>query len=232
MFVQQKIKILVIDDHPAIRAGLISMIQAYDEKFDVIGEASDPTEGLKKAQSLNPDVVITDIRFDNSSLDGIHVVRELAIHQPTINCLVITSDHNGRYMVEAFQAGAKAFLYKDADRKDYGRAIEAAFEGMTHFPRELAVEQQTWNTMQIFTSTELRIIAYLAKDFTAARAIAREFDYLDAPKTIDPRTIETHKAHINAKFKKLDRSGLPMTPHDYCIYWGIDYKNLVIHTKH
>ena len=226
----QEIKILVIDDHPVVRQGVVAMIREYGEKFHIVGEAVNPQEGLSKVQALQPDVVVTDLMFSGSVQNGIDIVKELGTQLPNVRCVVITSNMQGHYMVEAFKAGAKSFLYKDSDGKEYMRAIEAAFDGMTYFPPELSVEMEKWSRLPKLTPAQVRVLPYVAKGM-ASKAIAKELNHLDAPKQIDCRTIDQHKSAIKQKFE-IDSSGaLVSFAIKYCDDNGIDYKDLKLHTK-
>lgn len=226
----QKINILVIDDHPVVRQGVVAMIREYGEKFNIVGEAVDPLEGIAKAQSLQPNVVVTDLMFSGHSQNGIDIVKELAFRLPAVGCVLITSNMQGHYMAESFKAGAKAFLYKDSDGKEYMKAIEAAFDGMTYYPPELAMELDRWNRLPKLTPSEQRVLPFVAKGLTS-KQIAREYSHLDQPKTIDSRTIDQHKSNVKQKFGIDSSGGLVAFAIKYCDDNNLDYKNLKIQTK-
>lgn len=226
----QKIKILVIDDHPVVRQGVVAMIREYGDKFHIVGEAVDPPEGLAKAQSLQPDVVVTDLMFNEHAQNGIDIVKRLATQCPGIRCVLITSNMQGHFMVDAFRAGAKAFLYKDSAVKEYVKAIETAFEGMTYFPPELATELDRWNRLPKLTPAEERVLPYVAKGLTS-KQIAREYNLQDQPKEIESRTIDQHKSNIKQKFGIDSSGGLVTFAIQYCDDNGLDYKNLKLQAK-
>jgi DNA-binding NarL/FixJ family response regulator len=226
----KKITILVVDDHPVVRHGVVSMIREFDEKFYVVGEAASPAEGLLKAEALRPDVVVTDLSFIGQNESGISLVTQLGSSQPDIRCVVITANTQGRYMVEAFKAGANAFLYKDSDGREYRKAIEAAFEGMTYFPPQLAAELDQWNRLPRLTPAEERLIAYVARGMSS-KELAKEYNHVDAPKVIESRTFDQHKSNIKQKFGIDTMGGLVAFAIKYCDDHGIEYKSLKIHTK-
>jgi DNA-binding NarL/FixJ family response regulator len=221
---------LVIDDHPVVRHGVVSMIREFDEKFQIVGEAASPAEGLIKAEALRPDVVLTDLMFVGQSESGITVVTQLGSRLPDIRCLVMTANTQGHYMVEAFKAGAKAFLYKDSDSREYMKAIEAAFEGMTYFPPKLASELDKWNRLPRLTPAEERRMPYIARGMSS-KQIAKEINHLDAPKTIASRTVDQQKSNIKQKFDIDTSGGLVAFAIKYCDDNGLEYKNLKIQTK-
>ncbi|WP_342618624.1 response regulator transcription factor [Rhodoferax sp. GW822-FHT02A01] len=227
---RQKVTILVLDDHPVVRQGVVAMIQAYGEGFHVVGEACSPDEGLAKAAALRPDVVVTDLIFNGSSRNGIDVIRELQMQGVPSRCVLITANMQGHYMVEAFKAGAKAFLYKESDAREYVKAIEAAFEGMTYFPPELPQELDRWSRLPRLTPSEERLMPYVAKGLTS-KEIAREYNHLDSPKVIEPRTIDQHKSNIKQKFAIDSMGGLVAFAIKYCDDNNLDYRNLQIQAK-
>lgn len=226
----QKISILVIDDHPVVRQGVVAMIREYGEKFHIAGEAVDPLDGLAKARSLQPDVVVTDLLFNGHTQTGIDLVKALANRVPSVRCVLITSNMQGHHMVDAFKAGAKAFLYKDSGGKEYMKAIEAAFDNMTYFPPQLITELDRWNRLPKLTPSEARVLPFVAKGLTS-KDVAREYNHLDQPKIIDPRTIDQHKSNIKQKFGIESSGGLVAFAIKYCDDNNLDYKNLRIETK-
>ena len=226
----RKINILVIDDHPVVRHGVVSMIREFDDKFHVVGEAASPSEGLQKAAALRPDVVVTDLMFVGHSESGISLVKQLASSQPEIRCVVITANTQGHFMVDAFKAGAKAFLHKESDGREYMKAIEAAFEGMTYFPPQFASEMDKWNRLPRLTPAEERLLPYAALGMSS-KQIAKEYNHVDAPKVIESRTIDQHKSNIKQKFDIDTSGGLVAFASKYCDDHAMEYKSLRIHTK-
>ena len=227
---RSRINILVIDDHPVVRQGVVSMIREYGDKFHIVGEAVNFQDGMAKVDALAPDVVVTDLIFSGDSHSGIDVVTAMNARQPPVRCVLITSNMQGYCMVDAFKAGAAAFLYKDSDGREYMKAIEAAHEGMTYFPPQLAGELNKWERLPKLTPAEVRLMPYVANGLTS-KVIAREFNHLDQPKEVDSRTIDQHKHNIKQKFD-IDSSGaLVAFEIKYCDDNRLDYKHLAMHTK-
>jgi DNA-binding NarL/FixJ family response regulator len=179
---------------------------------------------------LRPDVVVTDLMFAGHSESGITLVKQLGTSLPDIRCMVIAANTQGHHRVDAFKAGAKAFLYKDSDSREYRRAIEAAFEGMTYFPTQLASEMDKWGRLPRPTASEERLLPYVARGMKS-KEIAKEINHLDAPKVIESRTIDQHKSNIKQKFWIDSSGGLVAFAIKYCEDHSVDYKNLKVHTK-
>jgi len=227
----KRIKVFVVDDHPVILSGLVAMLRESTDDFDVVGQASDPEIAIAEILRIRPDVVVTDISFEGKPMTGIDIVRSLAKVDPAYPCLVMTSFTKPHFMVEAFKAGAKAFLHKDAGAAEYFRAIDAADAGRTYFPQTLSVELEKWERLPRLTPAELRVLPYVALGLSSKR-IAKEYDFLDKPKEIGPRTIDQHISNIKQKFD-VDGSGsrpLVSFATKYCEENGIDYQRIKLHT--
>ena len=224
------ISIVVVDDHPVARRGVIEMLREHGERFVIAGEASDPAEAIAKVEALRPDVVLTDLLFKGSKLSGIDLIKELGLRLPATRSVLMTGSSEIHFMVEAFKAGAKAFLYKDAAERDYVKAIEAASESMTHFPATLWQELEKWSRAPRLTPSEERLLPYLAKGLTS-KEVAREYNHVHSPKTIESRTVDQHKGNIKQKVGIDSSGGLVAFAIRYCSENGLDHLNLQIHTK-
>lgn len=224
------ITVLVVDDHPVVRQGVVAMLGEWSERFVVVGQAAAPLEALRQAQALKPDVVLTDLMFKGESDNGIFIVRELRARLPATRCLLMTSNMQGHYLVQANKAGAKGFLYKDSDARSYLQAIEALSEGMAHFPPELAAELERWDRLPRPTPSEERLLPYIARGLSA-KEIAREYNHVDSPKVIEPRTIDQHKSNIKQKFSIDSMGSLVAFAIQYCDDHALDYKALPLHSK-
>ena len=96
-------KILIVDDHGVLRAGLRALLSAEPD-LEVLGEAGNGDEALSLAQSLNPDVVLLDLSMPGAS--GIHVARQLKQQQPHIRTLILTVHEDDTLVREAIRVGA------------------------------------------------------------------------------------------------------------------------------
>ena len=121
-----KIKILIVDDHPMIRAGMQSLLQAEPD-FSVIGEACDGEEAVRKAGELKPDVVIMDIVMPK--LNGIEATRLIKQASPSTAILVLTAYSDLFYILGLLEAGACGYLLKDASGYELVGAIRAVRSG-------------------------------------------------------------------------------------------------------
>ena len=121
-----KIRIVVVDDHPVVRDGLIAMLNTQSD-FEVVGEAGDGEEALQKVAKRNPDVLLLDLEMPG--VDGIETLRRLQNEKEQVRVIVFTVFDTDERIVSAMQAGAKGYLLKGAPRDEVFRAVRVVNEG-------------------------------------------------------------------------------------------------------
>lgn len=120
----QPIRILIADDHPLIRDGIRMRLDA-EPSMKVVGEAATGEEAIALIPTLQPDVVLMDLKFSNgSSMNGIEATQHITQHYPNVNILVITMFEDDSVLA-AIRAGAKGYVLKGADSVEVLRAIHA-----------------------------------------------------------------------------------------------------------
>jgi len=124
----EKIRILMADDHPVVRAGIRGMLETQDE-FQVIAEAENGREAFEQIEKLNPNVVLMDLRMPE--MDGVEAIGKIKEKYPDINILVLTTYDTDADIVRAVEAGATGYLLKDAPREELFRAVRATAKGET-----------------------------------------------------------------------------------------------------
>ena len=120
------IRVLVADDHALVRGGFRLILEAQPD-ITVVGEAPDGHQAVEQAVSLQPDVILMDIRMP--ALDGIGATRELARVRSPSAVLILTTFDLDEYVYEAMKAGASGFLLKDVDPPDLVHAVRAVARG-------------------------------------------------------------------------------------------------------
>ncbi len=120
------IRIVVADDHPVVRDGLIAMLQTQSD-FEVIGEAGDGAEALHLVAERAPDVLLLDLEMPR--LDGIETLQQLGERGSGVRVIVFTVFDTDERIVSAMRAGAKGYLLKGAPRGDVFRAVRVVNEG-------------------------------------------------------------------------------------------------------
>lgn len=120
------IRVLVVDDHPVVRHGLVSILR-YEPDIEVVGAAADGQEALRLILEQQPDVVLLDLRLP--LLSGVDVMRQVRAAGMSTRFLVLTTYDTDEYITPALEAGAKGYLLKDASPDELARAIRSLMQG-------------------------------------------------------------------------------------------------------
>lgn len=192
------IRVVLVDDHPVVRAGLRAVLDA-DEGIDVVGEAGDAASALALIESVSPDVVVLDMNL-GSGPGGLDVLRQVHGRDgPRI--LVVTVFDNDQDIDAAIAAGATGYLLKDAPGGDLVRAVHAADAGQRPLdPRVAArVVARSERSTDAPSARELEVLAAVAEGHDNA-AIARML-------YISRATVKSHLANLFAKLGVATRTG-------------------------
>ena len=122
----RSIRILVVDDHPIVRAGMASLI-AIQPDMEVVGQAADGEEAVAKARALQPDVVVLDLLMPRK--DGIQAAAEILEALPDTRILVLTNFAENQHIFPAIEAGVMGYLLKDSSPEELLEAIRSVHQG-------------------------------------------------------------------------------------------------------
>ena len=199
-----KIRVLIVDDHPVFRFGLRSLISSISE-MEVIGEATNGKSAIEQAASLQPDIILMDINMPG--LNGIEATRQILAAQPEIGILVITMFDDDS-VFDAMQAGARGYLLKGADPEETIRAIYSVANGAAIFSPKAAERLITYfgknrdtttsETFPELTEREREILELIAQGLTNP-AIAERL-------VLSPKTVRNHVSNIFSKLQVSDRA--------------------------
>jgi len=120
------IEILVADDHPIVREGLVTVLNTQED-FSIVGEARDGKELVAKALQLRPHVILTDLEMPE--LDGVEAIKQLNQLAPDVGIVVFTAFDTDERIVGAIENGAKGYLLKGAPRQEIFRAVRVVSDG-------------------------------------------------------------------------------------------------------
>jgi DNA-binding NarL/FixJ family response regulator len=194
----ERIRLLLVDDHPVVREGLRGMLSGQPD-FVVVGEADDGNEGVALAAQLQPDVVLMDLRMPG--LDGVGAIRQIVERKIPTHVLVLTTYDSDADIVRAIEAGATGYLLKDAPRQELFRAVRAAAKGESALAPAVAsrlLGRMRAPAEEQLSEREVEVLQLVAKG-NSNRLVGRALHISEA-------TVKTHLVHIFGKLGVSDRT--------------------------
>jgi two-component system, NarL family, response regulator NreC len=196
-----KLRIILGDDHTMVRQGLRKILEDHRD-WEVVAEAGDGREAVKKVLEHEPDVAVLDIGMP--LLNGIEATRQIVKRAPSVRILILSMHSDEAYITQALQAGAKGYLLKDSADSDLIRAVTDVAAGRSFFSPAVAkvmlddyvrhlADKGIVDRYDALSEREREVFQLIAEGHSN-KEIA---DLL----SISPATVETHRAHI---FQKLD----------------------------
>ena len=207
------IRVLVVDDHQLVRAGLRVLLQTAED-LDVVGEAADGEQALVLARELQPDVVLMDLSMP--VLDGVAATRRLAAEQPATRVVVLTSFAETERVQQALAAGAVGYLLKDCDPHELMSGVRAAAQGFAPIdprvtrallPGAHSPAPPPSSPPEVLSGREVEVLALVAKGL-ANKQVARTLGISE----------HTVKVHLNNVFRRIgvnDRTSAALWARDH-----------------
>lgn len=191
------VRILIADDHRFVREGIAAVLNR-EEDLEVVGQASDGSEAVSQAKSLRPDVILMDLQMPG--VDGVEATRQILEQDPNALIVILTAFDTDEYIFRSIEAGARAYMLKDAAPEDVLKAIRALYGGTSVIEpkvadriidrfRELSRGQAQEGAL---SPRELEVLKLMAEGSTN-KEIAQHL-------YIEESTVKTHVIHV---FKKL-----------------------------
>jgi DNA-binding NarL/FixJ family response regulator len=196
---ENKIRIIIADDHPVFRLGLRGIIESQQD-FEVVSEASDGESALELIQKVRPAIAILDISMPK--LDGLALARKLLAQGPPVEVILVTMYRERKLFKQALEVGVKGYVLKDSAVTDIVSCIRAVVAGQNYASPELTTylvnrvreadsASAPRSGLESLTASELRVLSLIAESKTS-REIAQDL-------FISPRTVETHRNNICQK---------------------------------
>lgn len=191
------IRILVADDHPVVRKGLIACL-SRDKSLRIVGEAADGRQALEKARELAPDLILMDVDMPN--MNGLTATELLQKELPGIKVLVLSMYSNSDYVLRILRAGARGYVLKDAAPEELLKAINVVHREESYFSPDVArvalnqfVRGSEGPQPSMISNREREVLIAIAEGFSNKEIASRL--------GVGVRTIETHRERI---MRKLD----------------------------
>lgn len=210
------IRVLLVDDQELIRVGFRLVLEAEPD-MNVVGEAGDGDEAIRRAKELRPDVVLMDVRMPG--LDGIAATESIVSSMPATRVLVLTTFDLDEYAFGAIRAGASGFLLKDAQRHEMTSAVRAVHRGdaalsprvtrrlLEHLGPRLPSTDDGADPTASLTDRELDVFRSIARGLTNSE-IAQELHLSES-------TVKTHVGRVLMKLEARDRIHAVILAHRY-----------------
>jgi DNA-binding NarL/FixJ family response regulator len=203
----EPIRLLIVDDHPAFRAGLRLLLESLDDvDITVVGEAENGEQALDIAIELTPDVIVMDLQMPG--LGGIETTRRVVSSIPSVRILVLTMFEDESSVFAALRAGAHGYVLKGAGQEQLARAIQAVAEGESIFSKAIATRViesfagagmiQRPLVFPELTEREREILDLIARGMSNPEITRRL--------VVSPKTVRNHVSNILAKLQARDRA--------------------------
>jgi len=190
--------VLLVDDHPLVRAGLSTLLATTDD-LEIVGEASGGEQAVAMVSDLQPEVVLMDLSMPG--MDGVEATRRILDTSPQVRVVVLTSFADEARVADALAAGAVGYLLKDCDPRDVIAGVRSAALG--HAPLDPRVARAllpstTPRAKDTLSARELQVLRLVAKGL-ANKQIGRSLG-------ITERTVKVHVSHVFRRIDVTDRT--------------------------
>lgn len=196
-------RVLVVDDHPIFRHGMIALLSA-EQDFVVCGEAESASSAMEAMRTLQPEIALVDIALQGAN--GLDLVKQMKAEQPDLRILVVSMHEESMYALRALRAGAGGYVTKQEALMHIATAMRTVLKGGTYlgarfreqlvFKVMLSVESGVASLVDKLSERESEVLHLLGQGMST-REIAEAL-------TLSIKTVETHRAHIKDKLKLRD----------------------------
>ncbi|HKI02563.1 MAG TPA: response regulator transcription factor [Thermoanaerobaculia bacterium] len=186
------IRVLVVDDHFVVRAGVCNLLSSVAD-IELVGEAADGWQAVEEAERCAPDVILMDLRLP--LLGGVEATRQILAAQPGVGIVILTTTDAEADVLAAVEAGAVGYVSKSSPKEELLEAIRSIARGEAwlppHLTRRLLNHLKPRQGQEVLTGREQDVLNLLARGWSN-REIARELGVTDI-------TVRTHVSHVIGK---------------------------------
>ena len=204
---QARKQILLVDDHPFMRAGLAGLIDRQSDMM-VCGEAGNPTEAFRSLEKIRPDIVLSDLAMPGRS--GVEFIKDLHAADSTLAILVVSMHDEVVHAERALRAGARGYIMKEAGGENLLSAIRQVLRGEVYVSPRMSARildglsgtkpRGSNSPIEKLTDREFEIFQLIGQGKNT-RDIAQQLN-------VSPKTIDVHRSHIKEKLALTDVTAL------------------------
>jgi DNA-binding NarL/FixJ family response regulator len=200
-----KLRVLLVDDHALVRAGVRSLLQDIAD-VDVVAEASDGAEALAAAEREQPDVVLMDIAM--KGMNGLEAAARLRERQPEAKIIILSMHTSEEYVLLALRAGAAAYLIKDSATSELELALKCVMRGDTYLSPAISRQVVDGYVQRVGVGASPDPLTPRQRDVLKRVAEGRSTKEIAFDLNLSVKTVETHRAQIMDRLGIRDVAGL------------------------
>lgn len=201
-----KIKLMIVDDHALIREGLTKILE-MEENFEIVFKAADGNEAIEYIKDNNLDIVLLDINMPN--MNGIETLKKIKQINPSLKIIMLTVYDAREYLIETLNLGANGYMLKDAEAESLVKAIEAVYNGGSYIHPNLAGELfKEINRQRTNKSSKSGVESLTRREYEVLLLIAEGMSNKDISEhlVISEKTVKNHVSSILRKLDLQDRT--------------------------
>jgi len=195
-----KIKVLIVDDHPMVLEGMRSML-AQINFVEIAGTAANAYQAMELIKSASPQIVITDINMPEIS--GIELALKIKTEFPEVKIIAMSTFKERSYIAQMIQNGASGYLVKSASKEEIEEAILSVHEGKLYISFDINLtssDKQHLNNIPVLSSREKEVLQLIADGLTNPQIAAKLF--------LSLHTVDSHRKNLLTKFAVNNTAGL------------------------
>lgn len=191
-----KVKLMIVDDHDVVRAGLKLLIKP-SENVDLVADVENAEKALELIDKVAPNVVISDISMPNTN--GIDFTKILKKNYPDISVIILSMHNDDEYVVEALEAGAMGYLPKDSNDEEIINAINTVANGKMYysssisdvFAKKILRNNKVQDEIEKLTERELEVLHLIVEGYSNKEIAEKLF--------VSKRTVDNHRTNFMKK---------------------------------
>lgn len=200
-----KLRILLVDDHALVRAGMRSLLHDIAD-IEVVAEASDGADALAAAERARPDVVLMDIAM--KGMNGLEAAARLRERQPEAKIIILSMHTSEEYVLLALRAGAAAYLIKDSATSELELALKCVMRGETYLSPAISRQVVDGYVQRVGVGVNADPLTPRQREVLKRVAEGRSTKEIAFDLNLSVKTVETHRAQIMDRLGIRDVAGL------------------------